>query len=47
MDMPTYMELEKLKERVKILEDVNENMYLTLMEKGIIPKPKDTEDKKK
>ena len=41
MDMPTYMELEKQKERIRILEEVTEKMYLTLM-----PKEKEEKEKK-
>jgi len=45
MDTSTYLELKELKERVTALEEGQNIIIGALMEKGIIPKPK--EEKKK
>lgn len=41
MDTPTYFEMQKVNDRILALEEKVEYLATILMDKGIIPKPKD------
>jgi len=48
MDVATYFEIQKINEKLAVLEEINakfEYLYGLLVDKGIIPKPKKVEKK--